>query len=170
MRQSNAPRSNESWMDRERADHARRYPDEDRVPADPYGPIAAARREYVDRVVVQIRTRGRAPRVCLYALSVDGQVPRASLDSAAAYAQRQSWQVLSERSYADPVDATDLKDRPGWLSVREQVRKGFVDGVVVVTADVVSRHLDEYRAELAWFEVHFGFVALVVPETFKRQS
>ncbi|WP_256076491.1 recombinase family protein [Streptomyces sp. BpilaLS-43] len=157
-------------MDRKRADHARLYPDEARVPADPYGPIAAARREYLDRIVAQIRTKGRAPRVCLYALSVDGQAPRASLGSAAAYAERQSWQVLPEQSYTDPVEATAIEGRPGWRSVREQARKGFVDGVVVVTADIVSRHLGEYKVQIDWFEEHFGFVALVVPETVKSQS
>jgi len=170
MRQSTA-RSTENWMDRERAAHARLYPNEVRVPADPYGPIAAARREYLDRLVAQIRTRGRDPRVCLYALSVvEGQVPQASLDAAAVHAEQQSWQVLEGQSCTDPIGAIAIEDRPGWHCVRELIRTGRADGVVVVTADIVSRDIDEYRSELVWFEEHLGFIALVIPETVREQA
>lgn len=163
MRQSTA-RSNQNWMDRERADHARLYPDEVRVATDPYVSIAAGRRENLERVVAQARARGRDPRVCLYALSIDGQVPRASLVAAANYAERQSWQVGPKQSYTDPNSATAPKDRPGWGLLREQIRAGFADGVVVITAEVVSCRIDEYRRELGWFEEHRGFVALVASE------
>ncbi|HBF84502.1 MAG TPA: hypothetical protein DD420_32615 [Streptomyces sp.] len=163
MRQSTARRT-QSWMDRERADHARLYPHEVRIEVDPYGPIGATRRENLDRVVAQVRARGRNPRVCLYAPSFDGQVPRASLESAANYAERQSWQVGPQQFYTDPSGATAPQDRPGWSLVRQQVRAGFADGVVVITADVVSRQAARYREELDWFEEHHGFIALVVSE------
>lgn len=163
MRQSTARRT-QNWMDHERAVRAQMHPDEVRVSVDPYGPIGAARRENLERVVAQVRARGRIPRVCLYAPSFDGQVPRASLDSATNYAERQSWQVGPEQFYTDPSGATAPQDRPGWTLVRRQVRAGFVDGAVVITADVVSRQADEYREELGWFEEHHGFIALVVSE------
>ncbi|MFI5749106.1 hypothetical protein ACIBBE_24940 [Streptomyces sp. NPDC051644] len=153
MRQSTA-RTTQTWL----------YLSQVHIEANPYVPIAGARRVNLERVVAQARSRGRDPRVCLYALSFDEQVPRASLDSAAAYARRKSWQVGSEQSFTDPDDATAPQDRPGWGHVRKQIRAGFADGVVVITADVVSSEVDEYRDELAWFEEHHGFIALVIPE------
>jgi hypothetical protein len=163
MRQSTA-RTTQPCMDRERADQAWLTPDRVSFEVDPYVPIAAARRENLDRIVAQVRARGREPRVCLYAIFFEGQVPRASLDSAAEYAQRQSWQVLSGQTHMDSDDLVVPGERPGWGLVRQQVRAGFADGVVVVTASVISHEADEYRSELDWFEEHFGFVALVVPE------
>ncbi|MFD9428472.1 MULTISPECIES: hypothetical protein [unclassified Streptomyces] len=157
-------------MDRERADRARLYPDEVRVAADLYGSIAAGRRENLERVVAQARARGREPQVCLYALSIDGQVPRASLDAAANYAERQSWHVGPKQSYTDPNGATAPKGRPGWGLLREQIRAGFAEGVVVITAAVVSCRIDDYRRELGWFEEHRRFVALVASEIIRGRA
>ncbi|WP_371792288.1 hypothetical protein OG285_25170 [Streptomyces sp. NBC_01471] len=48
--------------------------------------------------------------------------------------------------------------------MRQQIRAGYADGVVVVTHSVISPRRDEYKQELRWIEEHSGFVAVVVPE------
>jgi hypothetical protein len=107
--------------------------------------------------------------VCLYALSIDEQRPRASLQAAAAYAARQSWHVEAGQTYTDCQGDEGPSARPGWNSVRERVRAGYADGVVVVTASVVSSHLEEYQQEIDWFGHHWGFIGLVIPEIRKAQ-
>ncbi|WP_251016015.1 hypothetical protein [Streptomyces sp. ISL-99] len=67
------------------------------------------------------------------------------------------------QSYVDHHGAGAPAARPGWCGVRQQILAGYADGVVVVTADVISPHIEEYRQELDWFE-HKGFVAVVIPE------
>ncbi|WP_411143113.1 hypothetical protein [Streptomyces sp. x-80] len=163
MRQSTTP-SGLDWMDRERAFEAEFLLEKARVEVDPYVPLAAARRGHLERIVAQLHVRRRVPRVCLYALSVGGQEPRHSLDAAAAFAVRQSWQVGVGQSYTDHQGAAAPLARPGWCLVRAQIRAGYADGVVVVTHSVISPHADEYRQQLEWFGHHFGFVALIVPE------
>ncbi|MEV6421731.1 hypothetical protein [Streptomyces sp. NPDC051662] len=151
-------------MHREKALDAGLHPEKIRVEADPYVPIAAARREILEGIVTQLRARGRVPRVCRYALAVGGQEPRHSLDAAAAFAVRQSWRIGVGQSYTDHHGAAESLTRPGWCLVRQQIRAGYADGVVVVTHSVVSPHIDAYKQQLNWFGAHFGFVALVVPE------
>ncbi len=163
MRQSTARRT-QTWMDRERTYEAQLHPDQIRIEVDPYAPLAAARRENLERIITQLHTRGRVPRVCLYALSVGGQEPRHSLDTAAAYAVRQSWQVGVGQSYTDHHGPTAPLTRPGWCLVRKQIRAGYADGVVAVTHSVISPHAEEYKQQLCWFGHHCGFVAVVIPE------
>ncbi|MFB8086922.1 hypothetical protein [Streptomyces sp. NPDC055992] len=167
MRQSNAGISR-NRMNLDSAGRAPLNADNVSAAADLYGPIAAVRRDRLDRLVAQIRSRRREPRVCLYALSVDGHAPRTSFELARAYAESQSWQVAPGQSYADRAGATSPECRPGWGLVRDRIRAGFTDGVVVVTADAIGLHVDEYRRELDWFAEHCAFVALVMPETVGR--
>lgn len=165
MRQSAVVRgTGQSWMDRERAFEAELYPDKLRVETDPYAPLEAARRDNLERIAARVRTSGRMPRVCQYALSVGGQEPRHSLEAAAAFAVRQSWQVGVGQSYTDHHGATDPLTRPGWCLVRQQIRAGYADGVVVITPFVVSPHAGEYKQQLEWFAEHLGFIAVVAPE------
>ncbi|MER7224270.1 hypothetical protein [Streptomyces rubradiris] len=108
--------------------------------------------------------------MCLYALSFRGHEPRHSLDALADYARCQSWQVGAEQSYTDHDGAVAPDLRPGWGLVRQQIRAGYADGVVVVTASVISTQLGEYRREIDWFGQHCGFVALVVPEAHRGRA
>ncbi|MGC5042466.1 hypothetical protein ACLQ16_04015 [Streptomyces albidoflavus] len=166
MRQSTAHKT-QTWMDLERAVEARLHPDQVRVEPDPYGFLAAMRRGHIERTVARLRAKGRMPRVCLYALSVGGQEPRHSLNAAENYAVGQCWQVGVGQTYTDHRGATDPVTRPGWCSVREQVKAGYADGVVVVTASDISPHVDEYRQEIDWFGHHLGFIDLVISEVQK---
>lgn len=136
---------------------------------DPHGPLAATRRGYLEQVVDQLKANGRAPRVCLYALSVRGQRPNASLEAAATFAGHQNWQVGSGLIFTDHHGIEGPSSRPGWRAVREQVRAGYADGVVAVTATVVSTHVEEYQQEIDWFGHHWGFIGLVIPEIRKDQ-
>ncbi|MEV0445973.1 hypothetical protein AB0I84_22540 [Streptomyces spectabilis] len=154
----------QNWMDRERAVEAELYPGEIRVETDPYAPLESARRDGLERTVTRVRSSGRMPRVCLYALSVGGHEPRHSLEKAAAFALRQSWQVGVGQSYTDHYGATDPLTRPGWCMVRQQIRAGYADGVVVITPFVVSPHAAEYKQQLDWFAEHWGFIAVVAPD------
>ncbi|MFC6067007.1 hypothetical protein [Streptomyces ochraceiscleroticus] len=165
MCQSTARRTQTSWIDRERDFEAWLKPDQVRVKAAPYVSLAAARRGHVERVVAQLRTKGRVPRVCLYALTAGRQEPTHSLDAVRAFAERQGWQVGPGKSYTDRHGVTDLMTRPGWSYVRQQIRSGRADGVVALTYSVISPHQDEYERQLDWFVDHFGFIALVTPES-----
>ncbi|MET7606236.1 hypothetical protein ABZS96_27735 [Streptomyces avermitilis] len=169
LRNLRAARGPLSQMDRQLAFEAQLNPEAMHIEANPYALLEAARRENLGQVVAQLQSRGRCPRACLYALSVGGQAPRHSLNAAAAFAEHQSWQVGANQSYTDDQGATDSLARPGWRLVRQQVRAGYVDGVVVVTRSVISSRTDEYREQLAWFEQHFAFVGVVVPEVQKVQ-
>ncbi|PZT76778.1 hypothetical protein DNK56_26205 [Streptomyces sp. AC1-42W] len=163
MRQSNA-RTMRNWMSEVRPERVRGVDYAARPVPNPYALVAAVRRSQVDRRVEQIRSRHRTPRVCLYALSGDGESLAASLNSAAAYAEARSWQVSAGRSHSDLVGQPASSSRPGWRLVKSQVRAGFADGVVVATAEAISTEFDEYRRELDWFASHFAFVAVVTPE------
>ncbi|MGW7397271.1 hypothetical protein ACWGH7_12290 [Streptomyces cyaneofuscatus] len=95
---------------------------------------------------------------------------REVLESAQKYARRRSWAVSRGQVFTGADDATAPDGRRGWSSARELVLAGRADGVVALTADVFSGEIDRYRYELAWLEQHFGFEALVVPETTGAQS
>ncbi|WP_258528041.1 hypothetical protein [Streptomyces sp. NBRC 110611] len=160
MRQSAVVRgTGHGWMDRERAFVAEVHPGKIRVETDPYAPLEAARRDNLERIAGRVRASSRMPRVCLYALSVGGQEPRHSL-----VAVRQSWQVGVGQSYSDHHGTTDPLVRPGWCTVRQQIRAGYADGVVVITPFVISPHASEYKQQLEWFAEHFGFIAVVAPD------
>ncbi|WP_050502689.1 hypothetical protein [Streptomyces monomycini] len=135
-----------------------------------YLSLEIARRANVDRTVAQLQAKGRVPRVCFYALSVGSQEPRHSLEASEAFALRQSWQVGGGQSYTDRHSATSPVTRPGWCEVRHQVRAGYADGVVVVTASVISTRFEEYRREIEWFGEHLGFIDLVVPDVPKAEA
>lgn len=150
-------------MDQERATDDRLCPGKVRVEPDPYARLMIARHATVRRVVQQLRTSSRMPRVCLYALAVGGHVPKHSLNAARAFAEQQGWQVAAE-DYTDCHGTTGPMARPGWDQVRRRIRAGLADGVVVLTQTIISLRLDEYEQQLAWFDEHFGFIALVIPE------
>ncbi|MEV3853059.1 hypothetical protein AB0J38_01890 [Streptomyces sp. NPDC050095] len=152
------------WMDKERLVEAMLDPDKIRIETDPYAPLEAARRDNLDRVEAGVRAGGRVPRVCRYALSVGGHEPQHSLEKAAAFAVRQSWQVGVGQSYTDHHGPTDPLARPGWCLVRQQIRAGYADGVVVITPFVISPQPSEYQQQLDWFAAHFGFIAVVAPD------
>lgn len=163
MRQSTTPHRGRDWMDQERAIDERLCPDKVRIEPDPLTRLMIARRATVERVVQQLRTNGRVPRVCLYALAVGGHVPTHSLNAARAFAEQQGWQMGPE-DYTDCHGTTGPMARPGWDQVRRRIRAGLVDGVVVLTHASISLRLDEYEGQLTWFDEHFGFIALVIPE------
>ncbi|MFD4986468.1 hypothetical protein [Streptomyces sp. NPDC058374] len=125
--------------------------------------------DYLAQRVTQRRNSGRVPRVCLYALTVGQQQPCRSLDESKGFAVEQGWHV-GRRAFTDHFGATDPQTRPGWGLVRQQIRAGFADGVVVLTQSVISPHLDEFERQLSWFETHLGFIALVTPERSSRAT
>ncbi|MEV0487393.1 recombinase family protein [Streptomyces sp. NPDC050508] len=163
MRQSTTPHRGQDWMAQERATDEWLRPDRVRIEPDPLTRLMIARRATVERVVQQLRTNGRVPRVCLYALAVGGHVPTHSLNAARAFAEQQGWQVATE-DYTDCHGTTGPMARPGWDQVRQRIRAGLADGVVVLTQTMISLRLDEYERQLAWLDEHFGFITLVIPE------
>ncbi|MBK3639485.1 hypothetical protein [Streptomyces sp. MBT33] len=163
MRQSTTPHRGRDWMDQERATDEWLRPDRVRIEPDPLTRLMIARRATVERTVQQLRGHGRVPRVCLYMLAVGGHVPRHSLSAARSFAEQQGWQVSAE-DYTDCHGTTGPMARPGWDLVRRRIRAGLVDGVVVLTHAIISLRPDEYERQLTWFDEHFGFIALVIPE------
>ncbi|MGW2840596.1 hypothetical protein ACWCWD_22735 [Streptomyces sp. NPDC001493] len=139
-----------------------------RVQPDPYLAIGAGRREQMQRVVTRVHARGRSPRVCRYALSSGGVWPADSLTSLAHFAMQQGWVVPANGGFTD-IDGLSDEARPGWNLVRQQVRGGYVDGVVVLTASAISEHPADYQSELNWFAEHLAFIAMIVPEAASRR-
>ncbi|QDN54109.1 hypothetical protein [Streptomyces sp. S1D4-20] len=165
MRQSITARRAPDWMDVEHQRDAEWHPDRVRVEPDPSARLAALRCDNLQKVVAEVRAKGRAPRVCRYALSVGGHRPSNSLDAAAAFAVRNSWQAGGEeQTFTDPHGAPNPELRTGWRLVRKQIRAGYADGVVVTTSSVISTHAEVYEQELLWFEMHCAFVAVIAPE------
>ncbi|MFI7095440.1 hypothetical protein [Streptomyces lydicus] len=163
MRQSTTS-SAQDWMALERQREARWYSDRVRIEPDPHARLAALRSDILRQVVSEVRAKGRAPRVCRYALSAGDHLPSNSLEAAAAFAVRNSWQVGGGgQIFTDPQGSPDPGLRMGWCHVRQQVRAGFVDGVVVTNTSVISSIAEEYERELRWFELHHAFVAVVAP-------
>ncbi|MFI9630033.1 hypothetical protein [Streptomyces sp. NPDC052042] len=119
--------------------------------------------------MASVRSRGRLPHVCLYALAFHGCAPRASLAAAAAYAEEHSWQVRADQAFTDPYPPGRLRDRPGWNRVLQQIRGGYADGVVVITADVITTDPDEYERALVWFQAASGFIAVTAPDVAVRR-
>jgi hypothetical protein len=162
MRQSTAPFPDRGWMDRERAFDEWLCPDKFRVDADRFVRLMRVRRELLHRRVAQLQARNRVPRVCLYMLSVGDCKPTHSLEAACAFASEQGWQVGG--CYTDRHDETAPMARSGWGQVLQQICAGYVDGVVVLTHSVISSDVDTYEQQVVWFEVNFGFLALVTAE------
>lgn len=103
-------------------------------------------------------SRGRAPRVCLYDLAVNGREPEPSLLLARAFAERQRWQV--GQSFIDQFPWSTCNARPGWGQVRNEVQAERADGVVLLAPSVLSRHADEVLEQVAWFRGHGAFIAV----------
>ncbi|MEE1797526.1 hypothetical protein PUR57_02300 [Streptomyces sp. JV176] len=151
-------------MDVEREHDMMWNPDKVWVEPDPGPRLAALRCNNLQQVVAQVRARGRTPRVCRYALRIDGHWPSNSLDAATALAVRNAWQVGGrEQTFTDHQGTSSPELRTGWCLVRNQIRAGYADGVVVTTTGVISPRSDEYEAELHWFELRCAFVAVVAP-------
>jgi hypothetical protein len=162
MRQSTAPFPDRGWMDCERAFDEWLHPAKSRVEADRFVRLMRVRRELLHQRVAQLQARDRVPRVCLYVLSVGGCEPTHSPEAARAFASEQGWQVGS--CYTDRHDGTDPMARQGWGQALQQICAGYVDGVVVLTHSVISPDVDAYEQQVVWFEVNFGFLALVTAE------
>lgn len=166
MRQSVTARgSGRDWMDREREFEAELHPHQVHVEVDPLVRLMDDRRQVLDQRLISIASAGRTPRVCLYLIAADGSDPGRSRNTARDYAHRQAWQTSTLQVFTDRPSATDPLLRQGWSQVRQQIRSGFVDGVVALTHSAISPHLDEYELQLSLIAHHGGFVALVTPET-----
>ncbi|WP_353946459.1 hypothetical protein ABII15_35895 [Streptomyces sp. HUAS MG91] len=152
-------------MDTEREHEAQWNPDRPRIEADPLLRLMDERREVLDRRLDAIKLRGRTPRVCLYVLARSGSTPARFCEAARAYAEAQGWQSSSLQVFTDRLGVTDPLLRPSWSVARQQIRGGFVNGVVAVTYSAISLHLDEYALQLSFIDGGGGFLALVSAET-----
>lgn len=162
MRQSITAHRTPHWVDVERERDAKWSPNKVWVEPDPNARLAALRRDNLHQVASQVLSKGRAPQVCRYALSVAGQWPSNSLDATTAFAVRNAWQVGGRgQTFTDGHGASSPELRTGWCLVRKLVCSGYADGVAVTTTSVISPHADEYEQELHWFELHCAFVAVV---------
>lgn len=164
MRQSITAHRAPDWMDVERESDAAWSPNKVWIEPDPNARLAALRRDNLQQVVSQVLSKGRAPRVCRYALSTDDQWPSNSLDAAWAFAVRNAWQVGGEeQTFTDHHRAPSPELRTSWCLVRKLIRSGYADGVAVTTTGIISPHADEYEQELNWFALHCAFIAVVAP-------
>ncbi|WP_416975805.1 recombinase family protein [Streptomyces sp. 4F14] len=112
--------------------------------------VEAVLRKLQERALTRVLANGRVPRVCLYA-------EERSLETVRAFAEARGWRA--GHWYSDDCSQSAYADRPGWGLVRQQIRSGRADGVVMPAHFDVGR--DEYAEELAWFSAHLAFVAVV---------
>lgn len=152
------------WMDRDNAYDRLYFPDVPRVSTDRNLQLMKLRREQMERRIEAIRICGRVPRIILYARTMNGRSPARSLAAAREFMERMQWQAAREGAFTDCLSLAAPEDRYGWLRIKQQVKSGFADGVVVLTRATISAQLNEYESELNWFAMHSGFIALVHAE------
>lgn len=114
--------------------------------------VETALRDLQERALARAMANGRVPRVCLYA-------EEQSLATVRSFAKAQGWRA--GRCYTDDRPGSACAVRSGWGLVREQVGSGRADGVVVLTYCAVSAGFGEFSEQLAWFEAHLAFIAVV---------
>ncbi len=157
------PRVAPDWMDRDNALEQSLRPGV-WVGTDPNARLMRIRQEQLRLALTSLTSVGRMPRVCVYGLAVNGQIPHRSLAAAEAYAAEMGWLLSGSRTYVDEAELAGPSDRPTWTLVKSRIRSGFADGVVVLTRSLISRHDEAYERELIEVAEGRGFVALVHPE------
>lgn len=161
---STALRSGTEWVDRERAFDRSLHSDAVRFAPDSDIRLMNRRRANLGKRVAALKARGRMPRVCLYALTADPELPAPGLDQARALAVREGWQVGPEQVFTEAHGPAIPATRSGWARVQRQVRSGFADGVVALTSSAIAPCRDEYEIQLRWLTEHLRFIALIHPE------
>ncbi|MFE2163891.1 hypothetical protein ACFXB3_02220 [Streptomyces sp. NPDC059447] len=158
----------QKWMDRDnavRAWHSRYTGDEGlQVTADPHRRLMYLRQNMLHEATHALRRNGRTPRVALYVCtrSYDPD-PTDQFDLLHAIASQRGMRAGAE--FTDGNGPTAIERRTGLLKALEQVRRGFVDGLLCPTFEHISPHLDEYEHVLRTTAQRRWFVALGSPET-----
>ncbi|MGG2459352.1 hypothetical protein ACO0M4_05935 [Streptomyces sp. RGM 3693] len=151
-------------LDQESAYYQRLFPNASQAGKDRAVQLMFLRLGSMQQLLGRIRETGRKPQVCLYALTARNCSPTRSLREARAFAEREGLFVRPGQSFTDLVDLALSDQRPGWATVRQQVEKGYVNGVVALTPSVIAPDINAYERELSWFDTHGGFVGLVHAE------
>jgi len=115
------------------------------------GAVQSAFQELPARVVVRAAANGRFPRVCFYA-------PQGSLVVVRSFAEGRGWRI--GEWFTDDYPWSKCVARPGWGLVRQAVRSGRADGVVVPAWSVVSSSWGECAEQVAWFGERVAFIAV----------
>ncbi|MFI1761924.1 hypothetical protein ACH41H_07700 [Streptomyces sp. NPDC020800] len=152
------------WMDSDNARERWLRPDEPRVSPDRNAQLMKLRKGQMEHRLDVLRMRDRAPRLALYGRTINGQPPVRSLAAGRELAEQMGWQVPHGQTFTDCLSVTACEDRHGWARVKESVKQGFTDGVVALTRATISPNLDDYGAELDWFDLHSSFLVLVHAE------
>ncbi|MET8983426.1 hypothetical protein ABZX85_48495 [Streptomyces sp. NPDC004539] len=90
--------------------------------------------------------------MCFYA-------PEQSLATVTAFAEERGWRAGPR--YTDDETWRTCVARPGWGLVRQQVRSGRAEGVVVLSDLDAGAVRCDFMEQLAWFGTHLAFVAVV---------
>lgn len=64
----------------------------------------------------------------------------------------------------DSAGTSAPNDRPGWLEACRLLQLGFVDGIAVMSRDVISPSDDQYEAVIQWIGERPALLILVHPE------
>ncbi|MER6256278.1 recombinase family protein [Streptomyces sp. NPDC001584] len=158
----------ERWMDRDNAAYAWHSwfsGDEGlRVAADPHRRLMYLRQNMLTEATHALRRNGRTPRVALY-VCTRSSAPDAEQQFARlrAVAVRRAMRVGAE--FTDGHGPSAVEQRTGLLKALDQVRQGFVDGILCPDFEHISPHLDEYERVLRTTAQRRWFVALGAPET-----
>ncbi|MFB6583346.1 recombinase family protein [Streptomyces sp. NPDC056402] len=135
-----------------------------RVAADPHRRLMYLRQNMLTEATHALRRNGRTPRVALYvctrSLGLDAEEQFALLR---AIAVRRAMRVGAE--FTDGHGPSAVEQRLGLLKALDQVRQGFVDGILCPDFSHISPHLDEYERVLRTTAQRRWFVALGSPET-----
>ncbi|MEU9146559.1 hypothetical protein [Streptomyces sp. NPDC048349] len=122
------------------------------------------RQNMLNEATHALRRNGRTPRVALYLCtrSYDPD-PAEQFDLLYAVASQRGMRAGAE--FTDGNGPTAIAQRTGLLKALEQVRQGFVDGLLCPAFEHISPHLDEYERVLRTTAHRRWFVALSDPET-----
>ncbi|WP_328485946.1 hypothetical protein [Streptomyces zaomyceticus] len=110
----------------------------------------------------------RAPRVALYVRTFHGEDPAPVFAQLRNEAARRGWAV--SRMFHDQLpfgqNANALPDEwPGWVAVRDQIKTGYADGVLVENRHHISSDAPSYITELEYIGHRTCFTWLLHPES-----
>ncbi|MFE6066672.1 hypothetical protein [Streptomyces sp. NPDC056525] len=110
----------------------------------------------------------RAPRVVLYVRTFHGEDPSPVFSQLREEAARKGWAVTHLHHDQLPFGQNPNvppDEWPGWVAARDQIKRGFADGVLVPNRHHISSDVPAYIHELEYIGYRSGFTWLLASES-----
>ncbi|GEB60150.1 hypothetical protein GCM10017674_76330 [Streptomyces gardneri] len=110
----------------------------------------------------------RAPRVVLYVRTFHGEDPGPVFSQLREVTARKGWAVTHLHHDQLPFGQNPNvppDEWPGWVAARDQIKRGFADGVLVPNRHHISSNATAYIQELEYIGYRNGFTWLLASES-----